>query len=300
MKNTVVITIVSVLLICSCINQQEEQKEWTAEEWKNHLFLTNPSLDQSINNMAAGLGNVEELPIGTHLRYKITALGTFEGMEMPYDMTMTIDIPGKESLSGKECTVVELFIEAEMEMEGESFDMVIAGKEWIDAAGTPLKIETEFGMSLFGELEMPMKLTMEFAGEEQYKGHECWVFTGVQSMDLMGTKMEMTITQYMDKETYVVVGMIIDGEEQEADSSFTEAQTYFQGLEWELGGRETITTELGTYDCQVIYLKDAGETVGTIWANEEFKSPLKYAITYEVSNMLMDMTMTLVEYSWSG
>jgi hypothetical protein len=53
---------------------------------------------------------------------------------------------------------------------------------------------------------------------------------------------------------------------------------------------------MGTYDCQVIYLKKEGKIVGTIWANEEFRAPLKYTVSYEIEDLKLDMTLILLEY----
>ena len=118
-------------------------------------------------------------------------------------------------------------------------------------------------------------------------------------MEMMGMDLgETKMTTYMDKESYATVRTIVEEEEMEMDSGFNEAATFVAELDWVLGGRETITTELGTYDCQVIYLQENGETVGTIWANEDIKAPLKYVITLETENLgmvvTMEMTMILV------
>lgn len=65
----------------------------------------------------------------------------------------------------------------------------------------------------------------------------------------------------------------------EPDAKYIEGT--YAGRKWELGSRERITTELGTFDCQVIYLKDNGRTTGTIWANEKIRTPIKYIVYYE-------------------
>jgi hypothetical protein len=66
---------------------------------------------------------------------------------------------------------------------------------------------------------------------------------------------------------------------------------------WELGPEETITTPLGTYKCQVIYVMEEGKRVGTIWATRDMRAPVKYVYTFENEDSKLEMTMVLIEYS---
>lgn len=296
MRKAIVLVVILTALVSLCIGQEEGPKEWTVDQWKDHLFLANPSIDQTTSNMFSGLRNIEELSPGTRIVYKGTATGYFQGQDVPYDMTMGVTVLDKETVSGKECIVAEITMDINMEMEGQLTSMIFTAKEWIDTDGTLVKMDGEMKVSLAGT-ETAMQLTTELAGEEQYKGYNCWVYATTQSMEMMGTSIDMEMTQYMDKESYAVVGAIINGNEVEMDQEALEAATYMYEAEWELGGRETITTDMGTYDCQVIYLKREGKIIGTIWANEEFRAPLKYMVSYEIEDMKMDMTLILIEYA---
>ena len=301
MKRAIVLALVVTALISSCIGQEESADEWTVEEWKDYLFFPNPSADQSIANMAAGLTNIEELPPGTHIVFEGGAHGTLAGSQgappVSYNMTMEIDILDKEVVAGKECSVAEITMEMRTNIEGQLVSINVSGKQWTDTQGAPVKVDAEVRMELFEGLETVSRANLELVGEEQYNGYDCWVFSGTQSTELMGMSQESEMKQYMDKKSKAVVGTTIDGEEQEMAREYVEASTYVSELEWELGGREKITTELGTYDCQVINLKKDGKKVGTMWAHEEFKTPLKYVITYETEDMKLEMTLTLVEYT---
>jgi len=94
---------------------------------------------------------------------------------------------------------------------------------------------------------------------------------------------EGSVTEYMDKESSQVIRVITEIATETDDT--------------QLGGRETVKTPPGTYDCQVIYLKENNEVVGTIWVNEEIRVPVKYVATYKTEYMDMEVTMTLVEYT---
>jgi hypothetical protein len=301
MKRAIALAVVVTALISSCIDQEESTGEWTIEEWKDHLFFASPTMDQSITNMAAGLGNIEELAPGTHIVFDGGGRGTslgFQGAPIAsYGMTVEITVLEDEVVNGEACTVAEVKMEMRTNVEGQPVSIVITGKQWTDAAGTPVKVDAEAKMELLEGFETSLKSNLEFVGEEQYKGHDCWVFSGTQSTELMGISLDNEVEQYMDKKSKAVVGTLIDGVEQQMGKEYVDAAIFVSELEWKLGKRETITTELGTYDCQVIYLKKDGKKFGTVWAHEEFRTPLKYVITYEVEDMNLEMTMTLIEYS---
>ena len=261
--------------------------------------MVNPNFNTDMSsNMAPGLINAEELPVGTHMEFEVTAVESIETEEVPIDMTIGMTVLDREVINGKDCAVIETIMEMGMEVEDESVTMTAETKEWRDKTGAPLKMEGSMTMNFLG-METPMKFSGEVVGEEVYEGHDCWVVDVAFEIETM----EISTTIYMDKESYAAVRTIVE-EKEWVDSGYNAGATYVAGLEWVLGGRETITTELGTYDCQVIYLQENGETVGTIWVNENIKAPLKYVITAELENIGMiitiEMTMVLVEYTWGG
>ncbi len=294
MKRIITFAILMVVL-ASCIGQQEESG-WSVQDWKEHLFLVTPPLGQDVTSMISGFRDPENLPIGTRTVFAVTHEGTFGGAYITTDMTMDIHIVGTEVINGQDCTVVDVVIEMEMESQDQSMSMDIKGTEWLDKEGAPLRVKEDVIMGI-GEFDIPMSIEMERTGEELYHGHECWVFSGTQTMEIMGlVETEGTIEEYMDKETFSVVRTLTEIEGEKVDTGYIEPPIPVEDLVWELGNRETITTELGTYECQVIYLKENGEIVGTIWAHEDVKAPIKYVFSYETANMNLEMTMILVEY----
>jgi roadblock/LC7 domain-containing protein len=239
MRKAIVLVVILTALVSLCIGQEKGTEEWTVDQWKDHLFLANPSMDQTTSSMAEGLRNIEELTPGTYIVFKGTARGFFQGQDVPYDMTMSVTVLDKEVVSGQECVVAEIIMDMIMEIEGQSTSMIFTAKEWIDTDGTLVEMDGEMKMSL-ADMETTMELTTELVGEEQYKGYDCWVYSVTQSTEMMGITMDMEMTQYMDKESYGVVGAIVDGNEVEMGQESLEAATYMQEAEWELGGRETI------------------------------------------------------------
>jgi hypothetical protein len=296
MKKFVVVAIYVIALMSSCIGQ-----EWTVEEWRTHLTFVNPSTEQNSTGMLTGFENIEELPAGTHMAFKIDADTTFEGTDVPFTLTLGFTVTGKEAREGVDYTVVDVTMNMEVEMEMEGSDstltMTFEGKEWVDTTGSPVTMEgTATGK--IGEFEMPISFAMERIGEEQYHGHDCWIYEVTQSMEMEGFPTgEIKAVQYMDKKSYAVVRTIAEFMGEETDSGYTEPVFSYGELQWELGARETITTDMGTYDCQIIYLLDDGETVGTIWANEDVRAPIKYEISFKQEDMEFTMIMTLIEYT---
>ncbi|MBU7017272.1 MAG: hypothetical protein HXS44_07160 [Theionarchaea archaeon] len=299
MRKAIVLVVILTALVSLCISQEEGTEEWAVDQWKDYLLLANPSIDQTSSNIFSGFRNIEDLSPGTHIVFKGSARGFFQGLEVPYDMTMNLTVLDNEVISGKECVAVEITMDSNIEMQGQSSSMIFTGKEWIDADGTLVKMDGEMKTSS-GGTEASIGLTTELVGEKQYKGYDCWVYSSTQSMEMMGTTLDMEMTQYMDKESQAVVGALVQGNEVEMNQEALEAATYMYEAEWELGGRETITTDMGTYDCQVIYLKRDGKVFGTIWANEEFRAPLKYVVSYDVGDLKSEMTLTLIEYTWKA
>ena len=291
MKKIVVCAIL-VIVLASCIGQTE----WTIDEWREHISFASPPLGQDPASMIAGFHNIEELPTGTHIVFDIQAEGVLQGTNVTVDMTMGFTVAGTDTVDGIECTVVDVDIEMNMNIMDESLIMRVKGKEWVDRNGAPVKVDEEATMEI-GEFKIPFSINVGRTGEELYQGHDCWVLSGTQSLEIMGISAGGKITEYMDKESHAIVRSITTIGEEEADTGYIEPPIFVLGLTWELGGRETITTELGTYDCQIIYVKQNGELMGTIWATEDIRSPIKYVYSYETTDTDLEMTMTLVEYT---
>lgn len=299
MKKKIIFTLFIVALASLCIGQEETPEQETqkgVEKWKEHLSFVSPPSGQDVASMVPAFFNAEELPIGTRMVYEITSEGVSQGVAVSSKMTVDITISGRESVKGIDCTVLDVTMEMEVESMGQAMPMTIQGKEWVDQNGAPVKVEEEITMS-FGEFEIPLSMTLERVGEEVYHGHDCWVLSGTQTSTAMGMTTEGVITEYMDKESFSVVRVITSMGGEEIDTEYIEPPTPLEELEWELGSTETITTAMGVYDCQIIYLKENGETVGTIWAHEDFKTPIKYEFSYKTGETEIKLTMTMIEYT---
>lgn len=311
MKNILCVMLIMALL-CSCISQKkpaeapgltgetgaEETQGWTVDQWKEHLSFATLPLGQDPTSMVAGFRNVGDLPTGTHITYNMKSDGIFQGAKTTSDATMDLTVSGTEVVDGITCTVMDVATNMNVESEGSTMVITIDGKEWLDEEGVPVKVEENVSMK-FGEYVIPMSIALERTGEEIYNGRDCWVFTGTQTMEVLGTKAEGNITEYMDKETCSVVRVMSTIGDQNVDTGYMEPPKPPETQEWESDGRESITTPAGTYDCQVIYLKENGKKVGTIWANEDVNVPIKYTFTYEAENTTLEVTATLVAYTLS-
>lgn len=308
MKKFVITAIIAVTLITACIGQQEETpvegekvetEGWTAEDWKNHLSLMDPTLSQEASTLLPGFRNPQNLTVGTHLVYDLEMEGTILGMEMSIPAVMDITFSGKETIDGIDCLIIDLLTSMEMTAQNMTMKMEMVGTEWIDdTTGALVKAVLDMEADMGGEeAPLPMSLTIERVGEEQYKDHDCWILELRQEMEITGADTgEIKVLQYMDKESQAVVRQLITFGEQEIDSGYIEPPPPGE-TEWELGAVETITTELGTYECQLIYLKQGGETIGTLWASKEFSTPLKYIFSASQAGSSFTTTTILIAYS---
>ena len=294
MKRIMMLAIL-IMLLASCIGQEE--KEWTVEDWKEHLYFSNPGVDQNTPGMVTGFSNIGDIPAGTYMAFKIDSTGTTEGIDMPLSMTMELTVIGRETVEGVETVAMDIAMDMDIEMMGDSITMIFEGKEWVELDGSPIKMEGTATGTIQG-MEIPMGFSMKRTGEEFYEGHDCWIFEMTQSIETPGMPAaDMKAKMYMDKQTNVMVRMVTDAMGQEMDTGYIEPTVPTGEIQWELGGRESITTELGTYDCQIIYVKQNGVTVGTIWANEDIRAPIKYIYSYEEGDTKMEITMILTGYS---
>lgn len=312
-----ILVILFVALLSSCIGQEESEKiegtieetgetgaveetgteeiGWTVDEWREHLFFLDMR-EQSALGMVSGLRNLDALPMGTHMKYRVEFGGELSQTGAPADIIIGLTKSGTESIDGIECTVIDFTQEMKMEAFGMTMNTLAEGTEWVDETGAPVKMEaTATGES--EEIEMLTEFTGIRTGEESYEGHECWVYEMTQTSEVAGETAEMKIKQYVDKNSYAVVRVFYEVMGIEQDSGYLKPGVSTGEFEWELGNRETIITEMGTFDCQIIYLKTDGKIIGTIWANEEYKAPIKYYYSYKAEGSQFDMTLTLLEYS---
>jgi hypothetical protein len=219
-----------------------------------------------------------------------------KGLEMPVDMILGLTYLGIEKVNGKECVVLDVTMNMEMEMFGEPMSITREGKEWIGEDGIPVKMDLD-GQGEVAGMEIPMCLLGVLTGETVYEGHDCWVFTMTQKSEMGGVSSEIEMVIYLDKETLAPVHMTLSGEGMEQDTGYIEPILPTESSTWELGPEETITTPLGTYKCQVIYIMEEEKRVGTIWATQDIRAPLKYMYVYETEDSKLEMTIVLVEYS---
>jgi hypothetical protein len=305
MKKILCVTLIVLILVTACIGQEEEQPtgekkesaEWTVEDWKNHLSLMDPTLTQDASTMLPGFRNPDNLSVGTHLTYDLTMEGSVLGMEMPMSSVMDITFSGKETIKGVDCFLIDITSTMEMTTQDMTINMEMVGTEWIDeTTGALVKAVMEMEANMEEEeAPLPLSLTIERVGEEQYHGHDCWILELRQEMGLADVDLgEIKILQYMDKMSGDVVRQVMTFGEQEMDSGYIEPPP--AGAEWELGVVESITTELGTYECQVINVMQDGEVIGTIWASKEFTTPLKYVMSVSQAGSTITLTMVLTAY----
>jgi hypothetical protein len=295
MKKYILASMIALTLVTACVGQ-----EWTVEDWKDHLFLLNPTLSQDTSTMMPGFENLKGLPTGTHFAYHVEMEGTSMGIETPMTMDIGITFSGKEVIDGIDCHAIDLSMTMELSMLGESIKMEMEGTEWVDeVSGAPVKatMNMETDMESIG-VPFPMEFVIERVGEAEYHGHDCWILEMSQEMEMMGTDLgEVKIVQYMDKETMAVVRQVMTMGEEEIDSEYIEPPLSGE-LQWELGHKETISTGLGTHECQIIVLKEEGKEVGKMWVSKDFKTPLRYVFSVQDETMEMTMTMTLTAYEF--
>jgi hypothetical protein len=293
-RNYYLIVAIAILLLSSCIGQE---KEWTVDDWKDHLMFVNPSgTEGGIPGFVPTSGTVKTLPVGTHMVFSVTSEGGTGTFETPMNMVMGLTYLGTELIDGEECVALQVTMNMEMEVFGGTMTMVGEGKEWVREDGAPMKMDLEATGSMEG-IEIPMTVTGVLTDETVYEGHDCWVFTMTEKTEMMGTSAEMEMITYMDKASRSPVRMIMKMGETEQDSGYIEPVMPSGPSTWELGPEETITTPLGTYKCQVIYVMEEGKRVGTIWATRDMRAPVKYVYTFENEDSKLEMTMVLIEYS---
>jgi len=299
------VPILILLFFTLCIGQPEEisqgksseSDEWTVEDWKDYLSVMDPTVTQDASTMLPGFGNPGNLSVGTHLVYDLEMEGTIMGLDVPLKAVMDITFSGKEHIEGVRCFKIDVNSSLEMLTQGRTMKMEMVGTEWIDdVTGELLRAHMEMIGHMEGEdPSLPLSFSIERTGETEYQGHECWILTFTQEMKGEGIEGgKVTILQYVDKQTGDMVRQIMTYGDEEMDSGYIEPVS--SGVVWELGNRESVITELGTYECQVITISRNGELVGTLWASKEFTVPLKYVTSVSETGSALTLTMLLVTY----
>ena len=293
MKNIRAIVVVLILL-SSCIGQEKEgepgEPKWTVKDWKEHLSFGTFRIDQNISTgVVTGLNNIGEIPPGTHIVYILETKGGLD-TDIPVETTVDITVLGSDVINNTPCTVLDIVIDMTMTMFGESMTTTFEGSQWIDDNGIPVKAELK-GVQKLQDFEAPTTIQGTRTGEEVYYGHDCWILTVTQRADMDVSSVEMEVIQYLDKETSALVRVITRIGEKEQDTGYIEPDSTGE-REWVLGDKEVITTEAGTYDCQVIYIKDE-KTVATLWAAKDVAAPIRCVYSYAEGVVIM----TLIAYS---
>ncbi|MBU7039311.1 MAG: hypothetical protein HXS45_00775, partial [Theionarchaea archaeon] len=208
---------IAIVLLSLCIGQEEE---WTVDDWKDHLMFVNPSGTQGgIPGFVPTSGTVRTLPVGTHMVFTVTSEGQVGELEMPTSMVLGLTYLGTERVNGKECAALQIAMNMEMEMYGESMAMTSEGKEWIGEDGAPVKMDFQAKGSMAG-IEIPISLTGILTEETVYQGYDCWVFTTTQKVDMAGPSTEMEMIMYMDKESRAFVRIVAKMGDLEQDSGY--------------------------------------------------------------------------------
>ncbi|MGD2250600.1 MAG: hypothetical protein PVF58_19570 [Candidatus Methanofastidiosia archaeon] len=289
-----VLTLVLFIILTGCITQSAPS---TIDEWKEHISILNPPLGQDPTSMVSGGHNIDTLPVGTRITLDVDSKRVYNDIDTATTMVITAVVTGKEYIQNKECTIFDITIDMHVTIVNESMDITITSTEWVDSTGAPVKVDEVITMK-FNGMEVPMKISVTRKAEGTFYGHECWVYTGVQTMGIEEEEPEeSSIIEYMEKKSCAVIQTITSIGDEPVNTGYMEPPVGISDCEWELGKKERITTDAGRYTCQVIHLKHNGSVVATIWAHETVKVPIKYVYHYQTKDSDIQYTMTLLEYS---
>ncbi len=281
--------LLAAVLLCTCIGQHH-----SVEDVKD-LSLVYPPLGQDPTNMITGIRNIEQLPVGTYMTLAVTVEGTVNEVPTRRDITMDITVSGRDVIDSIHCIVLKVYMDMEIKEQGDTVVITSSGTEWIDEDGTPVKVKEDITMTFGESFAIPFSIEITRDKKDLYKGHECWVFAGVQTTTIMNTTTEDNILVYLDEESSAVVWVLTEIGDEPVDTGYMEPPPSVDALQWELGEKESITVPMGTYECQSIYLKENG-TIGTIWVHNDFKIPVKYVYTIKTEDMDVKVSIILVEY----
>lgn len=280
-----------VVFLAACIGQPQ-----SVEDLKERLSLVYPPLGQDPTSMMTGIRNIEQLPIGTHITLAVTVEGTVKDVLTRRDTVMDITVSGRDVIDGIHCIVLDFTMDMKIKEQGETVVITSFGTEWLDEDGTPVRVKEEITMT-FGEGSFAIPFSIEITRNKKdlYKGHDCWIFSGVQTTTIMNTTTEDNILVYLDEKSSAVVWVLTEIGDEPVDTGYMQPPPSVDELRWELGNKESVTTPMGIFECQSIYLKENG-TKGTMWVHKNFKIPVKYVYTVKTEDMDLEVTMTLVEY----
>lgn len=274
--------------MAACISQQ------SVEDAKKSALIY-PPLGQDPTSMITGIRNIEQLPVGTHIVTAVTVEGTVHEVPTRRDTVMDVTVSGRDIIDGIHCIVIDFTMEMKIKEQGETMIITSSGAEWLDEEGIPVKLKEDMTMT-FDSFTIPLSIEVMRDRKDVYKGHDCWVFSGVQTTTVMGNTVEDTILMYLDRKSAFVVWVLTEIGDEPVDTGYMEPPTPVDALHWELGDKELITTSMGVYECQPIYLKEH-DIIGTIWAHKDFNIPVKYVYTIKTEEMDITVTMILVAYT---
>jgi hypothetical protein len=289
----IVCTLILFMVLAGCITQP---KISTVNEWKEHLSVLNPPLGQDPTSMISGGHNIDILPVGTRITFAVESKRVHNGIDTTTTMTINAVVTGKDHINATECTIFDITMDMHVTVIDESMDIAITGTEWVDSTGAPVKVDEAVTLKFDG-MEVPMKISVTRKAEGTFYGHECWVYTGVQTMEMGEEPEESSIIEYMEKKSCAVIQTITSIGDETVDTGYMEPPVGISDCEWELGRKERIKTDAGRYTCQVITLKHKGSVVATIWAHDSVRIPIKYVYHYQTADSDIQCTMTLIEYS---
>lgn len=282
------------LMICAgCVTQSEVL---TIDQWKDHLTVLNPPLGEDPTSMVTGVLNSDTLPVGTRITFFVTLKRIYHSVETATTMTMTAVVSKKEYIDDIECTVFDITMDMHMTLTNESMDITITGTEWIDSTGAPVKVKENIIMK-FNGMEFPAHLVVTRKAEGTFHGHECWVYTGTQTMGVGDDPDESSIIEYMEKKSFAIIQTITSIGGETVNTGYIPPPVALSECVWELYKRERITTEAGRYNCQVIHVKEGDTVVATFWAHDTVRVPIQYTYEYHTKESDIQFTMTLTEYS---
>jgi hypothetical protein len=280
--------LLAAVFVTACISQQ------SVEDVKN-LALIYPPLGQDPTSMITGVRNIEQLPVGTHIVTAVTVEGTVHEVPTRRDTVMDVTVSGRDIMDGIHCIVLDFTMDMKIKEQGETMVITSSGTEWIDEDGIPVKLKEDMTM-IFDSFTIPLSIEVTRDRKEVYKGHDCWVFSGVQTTTVMGNAVEDSILMYLDRKSAFVVWVLTEIGDEPVDTGYMEPPTPVDALHWELGDKESITTPMGVYECQSIYLRENG-TGGTIWVHKDFNIPVQYVYTIKTEDMDLLVTIVLVAYT---
>lgn len=280
--------ILLVVFAAACMSQ------YSLEDAKM-LVLVYPPVGQDPTSMITGIRSIEQLPVGAHIVTAVTVEGTVNEIPTHREININLTVSGRDYIDGIHCIVIDFTMDMKIKEQGDTVVITSSGTEWLDEEGIPVKMKEDMTMT-FDSFVIPLSIEVTRDRKEVYKGHDCWVFSGVQTTTVMDTTTEDNILVYLDEKSAFVVWVLTEIGGEPVDTGYIKPPPPVDALQWALGDKESVTTPMGVYECQTIYLKEH-DTIGTIWAHKDFIIPVKYVYTIKTEDIDLTVTMVLVAYA---